>query len=342
LAQQNENGNLFYALYRWAHRQGENFTTEAFAYLLRCLLKDEPSIAVSLLMTLTNERLEDVSSENASGAEVRTQVSLEDRSRPDMEIRTPGHLIYVEVKDESDFGHDQRDRYAGHLVRRKKGRKATLVLLTRYGVSRDDIDALSVKCPGIEITCCRWLDIAGMIQRILSHAPCTAEKTYLLREFLEYLKLRRFMMEKVTWELESGVTAAQNLFVMLSEALSEISPTYKSSFGRDWGGYYVNSDKSGWVGIVYGSPQELLFHSWGAIDEKAARAACAGCYSEDRKRWELRCVLDSEEVHFFSLTAAHQLDFLKNWLGTGMQNLNEITKKSASPEPASLEADENG
>ena len=46
--------SLLTTLFRWSHRQGENFLTDSFAYILRHLLADEHHVAEQLLAPLTN------------------------------------------------------------------------------------------------------------------------------------------------------------------------------------------------------------------------------------------------------------------------------------------------
>jgi hypothetical protein len=57
--------NLFVALHRWASGQDENFTIEAFAYLLRHLQTHEPSVVAKILRRLT-ESLIDVEPDKIS------------------------------------------------------------------------------------------------------------------------------------------------------------------------------------------------------------------------------------------------------------------------------------
>ena len=49
-----KNENLFFNLHRWAVRQDENFTTEAYVYLLNHLFKYEPTIATNIIRKMTD------------------------------------------------------------------------------------------------------------------------------------------------------------------------------------------------------------------------------------------------------------------------------------------------
>src|SRR3989442_2668705 len=91
--------NLLLVLHKWAHRQDENFLTEAFAHLLQHLLDEEPEAAVGFLESVTGGYLR-VQPAHARQVALRTQIVLSE-GRPDLEIRTVEHLIYLEIKSES-------------------------------------------------------------------------------------------------------------------------------------------------------------------------------------------------------------------------------------------------
>ena len=49
-----QDNNLLVNLHKWASKQDENFTTEAFVFLLNYLLDHEPEIAVNVLRKMTD------------------------------------------------------------------------------------------------------------------------------------------------------------------------------------------------------------------------------------------------------------------------------------------------
>ena len=122
--------DLLNLLYKWAHRQGENFLTESFAYLIRSLLSEEPEIGVSLIQYLVNDRVK-LSINDAKKISVKTQIS-EDLGCPDMEIRLSDHLIFIEIKDHAEVNKNQFERYQKQLARSEYNGNTTLVLITRY------------------------------------------------------------------------------------------------------------------------------------------------------------------------------------------------------------------
>src|SRR5438093_13344680 len=95
--------NLFMRLHKWASRQNENFLTESLAVVLEQLLVLAPAVGTRLVAQLTGGFIEELSAENASAIEIRTQVEA-GKGRPDLEIRTVGRLVWIEVKAQSGLG----------------------------------------------------------------------------------------------------------------------------------------------------------------------------------------------------------------------------------------------
>src|SRR6266568_205661 len=89
------NNNLLSALYKWAHRQDENFLTEAFVQLLRHLLDSSPSLGVEMVRRITSGACS-LQLDEADLITVSTQINT-DLGRPDIEIRTPDCLVYIKI-----------------------------------------------------------------------------------------------------------------------------------------------------------------------------------------------------------------------------------------------------
>jgi hypothetical protein len=107
--------NLFLRLHTWASGQDENFTSESFAYVLQHLVEHDPAAGVRILHRLTAGRL-GLPPQDAAFVTITTQVSVAE-GRPDIEIGTPDHLVYVEVKVEAELGERQLERYRSALAR---------------------------------------------------------------------------------------------------------------------------------------------------------------------------------------------------------------------------------
>src|ERR1043166_4344652 len=121
--------NLFLRLHKWASRQDENFLTESLAVVLEQLLVLAPAVGTRLVARLTGGFI-DLPAEDASAIEIRTQVETA-TGRPDLEIRTPYRLTWVEVKAESELRVGQLAGYRV-LLGESGFAETSLVLLTRY------------------------------------------------------------------------------------------------------------------------------------------------------------------------------------------------------------------
>jgi hypothetical protein len=89
--------NLLLALYKYAYRQGENFTTAAFVHLLRHLLKSDPKPGAEFVKWLTRDW---ISLDQAEAAQVTIEVQIRRQGKqPDIHIYAPrGRNAIIEVK----------------------------------------------------------------------------------------------------------------------------------------------------------------------------------------------------------------------------------------------------
>jgi len=109
VVQENANTNLLVALHKYAHHQDENFTTEAFAHLLRHLVAFDPGTACSLFDCLSGGGLR-LTAGDCPTLGIKTQ-QTDEAGRPDIWVEGPTQLVIIEVKVESEPGLDQLDRY---------------------------------------------------------------------------------------------------------------------------------------------------------------------------------------------------------------------------------------
>ena len=108
-----ESNNLLLKLHRYSHRQNENFITESFVHLLVHLIESEPTIGKTLLDKLSSNKLQ-WSKEESKRISIQSQIKT-DEGIPDIEVRSIDKLMYIEVKVESDFSHNQIKRYKNVL-----------------------------------------------------------------------------------------------------------------------------------------------------------------------------------------------------------------------------------
>jgi len=277
------NNNLLSALYKWAHRQDENFLTEAFVQLLRHLLDSSPSLGVEMVRRITSDACA-LQPDEADLITLSTQINT-DMGRPDIEIRTPECLVYIEVKKESGLGHKQLERYRSKLLSSGFS-KTKLVLLTRYPVSFEE----NGEKPDLEL---RWIQISEWLECLRSDS---AISDYLIKQFLMFLYERGIRMEKVGWQLPEGQRALRSLLAMIGEAISSNDlKIHQKTAGWDWIGYYLEG-KSCFIGFYFDEPDVLRFE--GYLNKKPISPELSSG-ELDGTTWNNRLSLSSEDKDFF-------------------------------------------
>ena len=315
-------GNLLVALHRWAPRQDENYTTEAFAHLLRHYVAHEPKAAAAVLSRLTNGFFSTELNPDAIVVTTQPQVA---GGRPDIEIRSEGRWALVEVKTISGLGLNQLSAY-----RRAMGGsdgKARLVLLA--GKVQDEPNEKKEK-PDVSV---RWHEVAETLRSLAEKDDWrqNEESRCLTEQFIEYLKERGLTMERVDWELVRGLKACNHLLAMLESVLKELDVPLKAGVGRDFTGFYLERSKY-WVGVYYEEPGLLEFDTQ-KVPIDAARAQQAGAgevvagnpWLRGESYWRNRLNLEAESVHFFALSKESQRKVIKQF----MTNCLGLAKKMA-------------
>lgn len=312
--------NLLMALHRLAHRQDENFVTEAFSHLLRHLLHHEPGVAVGLIAFLTEGRV-GIPVEEADTVTIRTQVAV-DEGRPDIEISTADHLVFVEAKADSGLGWEQLPRYRKALDADERPNKA-LVLLTRY--TSDDRQQVSVADAER-----RWYEVGGFLKESMESDTCGAQVShFLVGQFVGFLQSRGMLMERVGWEFAGGIRALWNLMKMLEEVARKQTEDVRSSIGLGWIGYHLEG-KTGWVGIEWDEPTWLTFQSNEMSFDKAVADRLGYGEVQERKdspcgfKWYYNVDLESEEVHFFARSQTSQMQWLEAFMSKGFKALEAL------------------
>lgn len=317
---QSNEDNLLLRLHKWASRQDENFLTEAFAHLL-CHLRDhEPKVAVRILARLTGNYLE-IPLEGVIELDIATQITTE-RGRPDLELRTLDHLVYVEVKLESQPRKKQITRYREQL--RESGvSNTTLVLLTRYPPDLSGEDEL----PDVSR---RWYEVAEWLERELeNHGISDPTSVFLTEQCVGFLKRRNIAMNRVGWELPAGIRSIRNLLMMLGEAIASRKLQLAKSGAWDWIGYYFDNQKF-FLGVYFDHPEVVMFETFRVtISRDAAERLAVGRLEEIRSlpggiRWVQELELESEEVHFFARSREQQMQRLEKFLDDSLKLAAQI------------------
>ena len=314
--------DLFSALSKYdASNSPENYLTEAFAFLLRHLLVDEPSVAVALLNDLcgADDKFK-FRREESRAITVETQVTT-DQGRPDMAIRAPNHLVYVEVKKDSPLGTTQPERYGAALDNDAAEHKR-LVLLTRL--------ATEVPARGRRPDrCARWFEIYDWLDKAELKKPVSA---FISREFRGFLEECHMALSRVGWELGPGLLAFSSFGAMLQAAIERAGLKQHAGSLRGTSRFFgctLDSPKY-WVGIYYQKPVSLCFEFCKGCSKAAKGRAMKEC-PDGATTYEatgFALDLEDENVHFFALGKERQLEAVSRFL----KECHEIAKAAEKPQ----------
>ena len=176
--------NLLIANFRKVKLQEENYTTEAFASLLRYLVRNERWFSFGLFNLLTQRKFNSMNFE-PNEIIIRTQTTT-DSGRPDIEIFAPDFLIYIENKVEARLERNQIERYKSALE--NSGNTNTLlILISKYRMKFQEY-------PDIYI---RWFEIAEWIEREINQLKSNEAFTK-VAQFLEFLRYRYLAPDPAT------------------------------------------------------------------------------------------------------------------------------------------------
>jgi hypothetical protein len=320
--------NLFLRLSKWASRQDENFLTESMGIVLEQLLTLAPAVGTRLVSRLTGGFL-DLPPESASAIEIRTQVEV-GQGRPDLEIRTPHRLVWVEVKVESPLWTGQLEGYRV-LLGRCGIEETRLILLTRYPEVFKAGDAL----PDLEV---RWFEFADWLENEIPAAEEAGEVAgFLARQLFDFLGAKRMTLTQVGKYMPEGLRALSNMMNMLFEAAGACKVSVKKSPEWDNIGIKLDGQKY-WLGVNYSEPEKLWFGTRCRIDHEAAKRLDVGEVTEESwvpggYRWLKGVELDSEDVHFFSRSKVSQMEWLEEFMRECLNQARSIETPDQPPIP---------
>ncbi len=219
--------NIFARLHKWAARQDENYLTESLAVVLEFLVAECPDVACRLIKALSGGRIE-LSSDEVATIEIRTQVDVR-QGRPDLELRTPNVLVWLEVKVESALRTGQLEGYR-ELMTKTGYARTGLGLLTRYPEEYKPQAAQ----PDYEI---RWFELADWFQEELAAIAASSEVArFITSQFLDFLRERNMTLTQVGKYMPEGTRALSSLLNMLKEACAacKVSATHFGRLGSPW------------------------------------------------------------------------------------------------------------
>jgi len=242
--------NLFARLHRLALSQDENFLTESLAFLLQYLIANEPQSALSILRSITNQRLA-INLDEIISVDIKTQVNTESGT-PDITISTDNHLIYIEVKVDSVFGNNQLERYRTELIKSRIP-NTSLIILTRYPyaeiINDTKIDYWF-----------RWHNLSDWLANLNENVN-NESSYFIINQFVGFLKIRGLSMDKVGWELIPGIEHFRTLIDMIGEALKAKGiHIYQRSAAWDYKGFYIENKKF-FIGINLNYPNTIILNT---------------------------------------------------------------------------------
>ena len=319
---QKEN-NLYLRLNNWALGQDENFVTEAFAHLMRHLLEHSPDAGMELLRRVTGRKLT-LNNDEAAQVGVLTQTTV-DKKRPDIEIRLPRRLIYIEVKVDAWLGTDQLKNYLDRLE--ASGVASTcLVLLTRYQAfwPRDQKpDSVA-----------RWYQVADWLEEFAEQDLVSGEPDrYLVLQFLEFLKERKMTIDKVGSELAEGLKSMRGLLTMAWEAA--VGQGLKPRYAAIWNWLYLDlNNHKYFLGIWLDEPSVLRFRTGNVeIDRERCDQESEGrpFLDDGKQRWENSVDLASDESGFLNMSKDEQFRFVEDFVKKSLDVARRVEKRENGP-----------
>ncbi|NJN95266.1 MAG: PD-(D/E)XK nuclease family protein [Anaerolineales bacterium] len=311
--------NLFYGTWK----KDENFHTEALVHFLRHLLRYDPVGAINILKAITNGLLV-LSLDDVNTVSINTQIRTSKGFRPDVEIRTLTHLIYIEVKVEASLHEGQLEEYCKALE--DSGFSNTsLILLTKYPFNPENDET-----PDHTI---RWYQVAEWLEQELEQNTIQQSlSVYLAQQFLGFLRERSLTVERVSEELVPGVHALLNLVVMLEEALRLVKASaIKFDLQWEWIGYSFKYDYTQyWIGLRYDRPNILMVE----IDEinptlyeklSVGYVSYVEGYEYEYWIWTHELDMSSETTPFFKLSKSAQLQRIEQFLKDSFDAVKQLS-----------------
>ena len=200
--------NIFSALAKYNSARDENYLTEAFVFLINSLFTRERTIGLEILTQLCVKNNE-FCFETDEPISISTQ-EITEQGTPDIKISSPDKLIYIEVKQGSDLGAQQLERYRKALGSSDATIKH-VVLLTRFAIDFEE----KIERPYKHI---RWFEVYNWLANSRTRAK-NPVSVYLIDSFNSFLEAKQMSIEKVGWEYINGVPAFNNLINMIEAAI---------------------------------------------------------------------------------------------------------------------------
>ena len=304
-----ESNNLLLKLHRYSHRQNENFITESFVHLLVHLIESEPTVGINLLKKLSSNKIR-WSKKESKRISIQSQIKT-DEGIPDIEVQSIDKLMYIEVKVESDFSHNQIKRYK-NVLKKSDCAKTHLTVLTRYPYT----ESSESEMPDSSF---RWHHIVDFLDKLVEDVDNDVSH-FIINQFVNFLKMKGIAMEKISWELINGLKSFNNLMVMLREAIAANKLKKRRGSGSTWSGFHLDDY---WVGIEFENPNIICIYSNNPIKKTKNKQIKLGLLDEN-KHWYNELDMEAEKVHFFALSKEGQVQCLEKFIKESVQYGNTL------------------
>ena len=311
--------NLLISLYRWCNHQGENFTTEAFTHLLCHLLDDEPEAASSIISTITGSYLK-IDPNKTEQVQITAQPTTGGaRKRPDIEIRYPDYLIFIEVKIDSMFGLGQMGSYLREL--QSCGIKNTrLITITKHDYAYHQGD-LAEPAPHVAV---RWYQLADYLESTLAAQIDKNTSQHFVEQFTEFLNKEVVTMQRADCEIEPGVRSMLSVLSIIEHVLaSNRMPATRSSgtsYRNGWIGYYFQIPGKGkcFTGIYLDRPNAVTLNT--EFPVKLAKGVTAPLLGSvmGNGLWVRDIDLSDSAVGFFVLDKNSQIACIDDYVASSI------------------------
>lgn len=313
--------NVFSSLYHWAYRQGENFTTDAFVYVVNQLINRNSDLARSFLGWLC------FNDENCAAFARAWPPCIQPHHRgetgiPDIWFETREVLVLVEVKTASNLQKGQLRQY--HQILKDDGRRGQLVLLTAFHA-----DCAPDEEPHLRR---RWADVE---QWFNDHRIAVADAvlSFLVEQFLTFLRSEVMPANHVEWQYVEGVKSLVNLTAMLEEACKTTKLTVTKTPAFNYAGF--NLPDGLWTGVYFDNPDVVVFEY---TKQDLGVANCFGQLAGWGKRpnnghWATTLDLSDATTHFFALDKYGQQTCLVDFVARANREAQKCLSSSAPTTP---------
>lgn len=290
--------NVFASLAKYSSASEENYLTESLVFIIRLLLDRVPAHGLelaNLLCTSGGEMLLTNSTSVTINTQTKTTAGI-----PDIVVKGPDALIYIEVKHDSHLGVDQLERYHAHLQQEDVA-GTQLVLLSRSRYS-----AVETTLSSEQFSRRFWYEIYNWLTATYFEDDVC---DFFVSNFMSFLEEKQMSLNHVTWEYSQGIPALLNLTEMIEAATATALPGNKitRTAGWDWRGLYLLGDF--WVGIRYFNPLLVVFENNRGYDPVT--------YHRE---------LHLEQESFFALNKDEQFERIVSFIQDAIAHLDILTE----------------